>query len=48
MWVNEDVNESVIEKKAGFSGFLPAPSMLIVIVSFALAAINRKNDKFEH
>ena len=48
MWVNEDVNESVIEKRAGISGFLPAPSMLIVIVSFALAAINRRNDKFEH
>ena len=48
MWVNEDVNESVIEKGAGISGFLPAPSMLIVIVSFALAAINRKNDEFEH
>ena len=48
MWVNEVVNESVIENRAGSSGFLPAPSMLIVIVSFALAAINRRNDRFEH
>ncbi|MEE2630105.1 MAG: M14 family metallopeptidase [Candidatus Thermoplasmatota archaeon] len=48
MWVNEVVNESVIENRAGSSGFLPAPSMLIVIVSFALAAINRRNDEFEH
>ena len=48
MWVNEVVNESVIEERAGSSGFLPAPSMLIVIVSFALAAINRRNGIFEH
>jgi hypothetical protein len=47
MWVNESVNESVVEMKAGGSGLLPAPSMLLVFVAFALAAINSQNRKFE-
>ena len=44
---SEAVNESVVEKKAGDSGQLPAPSMLLVFVAFALAAINSRNHKFE-
>ena len=48
MWVNESVNKSVVEMKAGGSGLLPAPSMLLVFVAFALAAINGRNSRFEH
>ena len=48
MWVYEVVNESVVEVKDGDSGLLPAPSMLLVFVAFALAAVNRKNGKFEN
>jgi len=44
---SESVNESVVEMKAGDSGLLPAPSMLLVFVAFALAAINSRNRKFE-
>jgi len=47
MWVYEVVNESVVEVKAGDSGLLPAPSMLLVFVAFALAAINGRNSRFE-
>ena len=48
IWVNESVNQSVVEMKAGGSGLLPAPSMLLVFVAFALAAINGRNSRFEH
>ena len=47
MWVNESVNQSVVEMRTGGSGLLPAPSMLLVFVAFALAAINSRNRKFE-
>ena len=47
MWVNESVNESVVEMKADGSGLLPAPSILLVFVAFALAAINSRNRKFK-
>jgi len=48
MWVGEAVNESVVKSKDGvLQGLLPAPSMLLVFVAFALAAINRQNRKFE-
>ena len=47
MWVYEVVNESVVEVKTGGSGLLPAPSMLLVFVAFALAAINSRNRKFK-
>ena len=47
IWVNESVNQSVVEMKVGGSGLLPAPSMLLVFVAFALAAINSRNRKFE-
>ena len=47
MFVQDLVNESVVQKKAGGSGLLPAPSMLLVFVAFALAAINSRNRKFE-
>ena len=44
---SEAVNESVVEMRTGGSGLLPAPSMLLVFVAFALAAINSRNRKFE-
>ena len=47
IWVNESVNQSVVEMKAGGSGLLPAPSMLLVFVAFALAAINGRNSRIE-
>ena len=48
LWVNEPVNDSVVNLGGdGSGGLLPAPSLLLVIVSFALAAINNKNRKFE-
>ena len=48
LWVNEPVNDSVVNLGGdGSGGLLPAPSLLLVIVSFALAAINTKNRKFE-
>ncbi len=48
MWVYEMVNESVVESKEGvLQGLLPSPSMLLVFVAFALAAINSRNRKFE-
>ena len=48
MWVNEPVNSSVVNLGGGDSGgLLPAPSLLLIIASFALAAINSRNRKFE-
>ena len=48
LWVNEPVNDSVVNLGGdGSGGLLPAPSLLLVIVSFALAAINTRNRKFE-
>ena len=48
LWVNEPVNDSVANLGGGDSGgLLPAPSLLLIIVSFALAAINTRNRKFE-
>jgi len=48
LWVNEPVNDSVVNLGGGDSGgLLPAPSLLLIIVSFALAAINTRNRKFE-
>ena len=48
MWVFDFVNESVVKSKEGaLQGLLPAPSILLVFVAFALAAINRRNSRFE-
>ena len=48
LWVNEPVNSSVVSLGGGDSGgLLPAPSLLLIIASFALAAINSRNRKFE-
>ena len=48
LWVNEPVNSSVVSLGGGDSGgLLPAPSLLLIVVSFALAAINTRNRKFE-
>ena len=48
MWVNESIDKSVVQNKGVGSGLLPAPSMLLVFVAFALAAINGRNSRFEH
>ena len=45
MWTEELIGESVTEIKAGNSGILPGPTMVLVFVAFALAAINRRNDE---
>ena len=47
-FVWESVNESKVEVPVGGSGLLPAPSMLLVLIAFSLAAINRRNSIFEH
>ena len=47
MWVFEIVNESIVEVDAGNPGLLPAPSMILVLISFALAAINERNSRYE-
>ncbi|SUZ92993.1 uncharacterized protein METZ01_LOCUS45847 [marine metagenome] len=48
LWVNEPVNDSVVNLGGdGSGGLLPAPSLLLIIASFALAAINSRNRKFE-
>tara|TARA_Y100001970_G_scaffold147006_1_gene180505 strand:+ start:13852 stop:15252 length:1401 start_codon:yes stop_codon:yes gene_type:complete len=47
MWVIEEVNNSVVESKSIESGLLPAPSVMLILVTFALAAINRWNDEYE-
>ena len=47
MWVNESVNQSGVERRTGGAGLLPAPSILLVFVAFALAAINSRNRKFK-
>ena len=48
MWAIEEVNNSVVGKKSVESGLLPAPSLILVLVSFALAAINGRKSRFEH
>ena len=49
MWVGGPVNDSVVEINEGvLQGLLPAPSILLVFVAFALAAINGRNSRFEH
>ena len=48
MWVGELVNESIVENNDGvLQGLLPAPSILLVFVAFALATINGRNSRFE-
>lgn len=48
MWVGNPVNDSVVESNEGVEqGLLPAPSMLLVFVAFALAAINGRNSRIE-
>ena len=47
MWAIEEVNNSVVGKKSVESGLLPAPSLILVLVSFALAAINGRNSRIE-
>ena len=44
MWTEELIGEGVTEVKTGSSGLLPGPTMVLVFVAFALAAINRRND----
>jgi hypothetical protein len=48
LWVNEPINNSMVKLQREDSGWLlPAPSILMVIISIALAAINIRNHKFE-
>ena len=47
MWTSELVNEHVTEVRVNDSGLLPAPTMLLVFIAFALATINVRNIKFE-
>ena len=47
MWTSELVNEHVAEVRVNDSGLLPAPTMLLVFIAFALATINVRNIKFE-
>ena len=48
MWVNEVVNESVVDwsgKNSG--GFLPTQSVFVLFISFALATIGGRNSRLE-
>ena len=47
MWVFEIVNESIVEVGADNPGLLPAPSMILVFIAFALATINERNSRYE-
>ena len=47
MWTSELVNEDFTVVRVDDSGLLPAPTMLLVFIAFALATINRRNIKFE-
>ena len=48
LWVNEPINVSLV--KVGSDGpdwLVPAPSVLLVVISFALAAVNNRNRRLE-
>ena len=48
MWVNEVVNESVVDwsgKNSG--GFLSTPSVFVLFISFTLATIGGRNSRLE-
>ena len=47
MWVFEIVNDSIVEVEADNQGLLPAPSMILALIAFALAAINERNSRYE-
>ncbi len=47
MWTHELVDEGVAEIGVDDSGLLPAPSMYLVFIAFALATINGRNTRFE-
>ena len=48
LWVNEPVNDSLVKVGSDDPGWLvPAPSVLLVVISFALAAINGRNSRLE-
>ena len=47
MWVFEIVNESIVEVGADNPGLLPAHSMILVFIAFALATINERNSRYE-
>ena len=47
MWVFEIINESILEVGADNPGLLPAPSMILVLIAFALATINERNSRYE-
>ena len=48
LWVNEPINVSLVKVGSDGPGWLvPAPSVLLVVISFALAAINGRNRRLE-
>ena len=47
MWTSELVNEDFTVVRVDDSGLLPAPTMLLVFIAFALATINGRDTKFE-
>lgn len=48
MWVNEVVNESVVDWSGKDSdGFLPTPSVFVLFIALALAAIGGRNSRLE-
>ena len=48
MWTEESIDESVVVINVGSSSFLPAPSMLTLLLAFAVAAINQRSKSFEN
>ena len=48
MWVNEVVDEDVVDWTGkDSSGFLPTPSVFVLFIAFALAAIGGRNSRLE-
>ena len=48
MWVNEAVSEEVVEWiEEDSTGFLPTPSVFVLFIAFAFAAIGERNSRFE-
>ena len=48
MWTEESIDESVVVINVGSSSFLPAPSMLTLLLAFAVAAINQRSKSFDN
>ena len=48
MWTEESIDESVVVINVGSSSFLPAPSMLTLLLAFAVAALNQRSKSFDN